>query len=296
MRIALFGITCCCILALTARSKADPFADAWRKGDEAYHRKDYKAAIDWYNVAVERAASERAETVASIYSQRGLAYNRLGDTDRAIADYTRAVDLRGEAVDYSVRAFAYLNKEDYDYAIADYTRAIKMKGDADAWDYSGRAHAYMYKKDYERSITDFTKAIALEPDDAGYYAGRADAYNENKDYAKALPDYEKAVKLQPSNPSRFNELAWMLATCPDKDCRNGEKAWGYARNALKMDPKNPYYMGTLAAAYAECGDYEGAVEWAQKAISAHKPADKDALETARSELQQFLKGEPYRDR
>jgi hypothetical protein len=57
---------------------------------------------------------------------------------------------------------------------------------------------------------------------------------------------------------------------------------------------NPDFMLTLSAAYAECGDYEEAVRWAQKAISAYEPADKHNLMVARALLNNGLKGMPYR--
>jgi len=60
---------------------------------------------------------------------------------------------------------------DYDRAIADYDKAIALNPqDADA--YYNRGLAYYHKGDYDQAITDFNQAIALDPQHALAYLGR----------------------------------------------------------------------------------------------------------------------------
>src|SRR5262245_9696289 len=55
-----------------------------------------------------------------IYTNRARAYNRKGDYDRAIADWTEAIRLDPKyAIAYNGRAVAYNRKGDYNRAIAD---------------------------------------------------------------------------------------------------------------------------------------------------------------------------------
>ena len=52
-----------------------------------------------------------------------------------------------------------------------------------------------------------------------------------------------------------NDLAWLCATCPDAELRDGKTAVEHAHTACRLtDWKDPWYFGTLAAAYAECGN------------------------------------------
>ena len=58
----------------------------------------------------------------------------------------------------------------------------------------------------------------------------------------------------------------MLATHPSAEVRNGAQAVEYAERACEVTSfKIPVLLGTLAAAYAESGQFDSAVQTAQKA-------------------------------
>src|SRR5208283_2227106 len=61
---------------------------------------------------------------------RGSAKGIKGDWDGAIADYTKAIDLKPDfAIAYCSRGSAEAMKGEWDGAIADYTKALKLKPD-----------------------------------------------------------------------------------------------------------------------------------------------------------------------
>jgi tetratricopeptide (TPR) repeat protein len=65
---------------------------------------------------------------AQAYYMRGLGYCNKADTDRAIADFNRAIKLDPKfAKAYMKRGVAYDVKGDIDRATADYTQAIKLE-------------------------------------------------------------------------------------------------------------------------------------------------------------------------
>src|SRR5262245_33490551 len=62
---------------------------------------------------------ELRQTLAVAYHRRGIAYAAKRDFDRAIADYTKAIEIDPEHVGaYNDRGLAYTNKSDYQRAIA----------------------------------------------------------------------------------------------------------------------------------------------------------------------------------
>ena len=78
----------------------------------------------------------------------------------------------------------------------------------------------------------------------------------------------EAARLRPDWPPPLNALAWLLATHPDSDARNGAEAVNLARRACELTSfQNASYLDVFAAALAETGDYQKAAEAVQKALT-----------------------------
>ena len=91
----------------------------------------------------------------------GAVYFHDGDIDRAIAEFTRAIELKSNyAMAYCNRGVAYYNKRDLARAISDFSAAIKLKDDyAEA--YHSRALAYFSSQEYLKSWEDVRKLEEL---------------------------------------------------------------------------------------------------------------------------------------
>ena len=101
---------------------------------------------------------------APSYYVSGLSYDEKGEYDRAIVDYTKAIELDPTyAPAYNNRGLLYRDKGEYDRAIADLTNAIEINPQR-ANAYSNRGIAYHGKGEYDRAIADFTRAIEINPD------------------------------------------------------------------------------------------------------------------------------------
>lgn len=129
------------------------------------------------------------------YLARGHAYRDAGDTDHAIADYTKALEMqpRDEEALYA-RGYVRQDKGDFDRAIADYSAAIAIDGN-DGDTYYGRGMSYQAKGDLDHAIADYTTVIRLKPDFANAFHNRAVAYRKKGDALDAAKDETEYQRL-----------------------------------------------------------------------------------------------------
>jgi tetratricopeptide (TPR) repeat protein len=67
------------------------------------------------------------ENLSKVYNNRGDAWVKKGDSDKAIADYTKAIEIMPkDAAAYGNRGIAWDDKGAYDQAVADYTKAAEI--------------------------------------------------------------------------------------------------------------------------------------------------------------------------
>jgi hypothetical protein len=99
-------------------------AAAYRRfAGHAMIRGRHAGAIDYCNKALALLDKD-----AWTYNQRGAAYSMMEDFDKAIADYTRALELdKTLALAYRNRGSAYLSKGQHKEAVADCTAAIDLQ-------------------------------------------------------------------------------------------------------------------------------------------------------------------------
>jgi tetratricopeptide (TPR) repeat protein len=229
------------------------------------------------------------------YYNRGIAHQDKKDHDKAIEDYTEAIRLDPKhLIAYINRANVYRYKKDYDKAIKDYTEAIRIKPTyVDG--YYNRGNIYTKKKDYDKAIEDYTRAIRLDPKYSFPYIGRGVTYKLKKDYDKAIEDYSQAIRLDPKGPYPYNHLAWLMATCPTADYRNGKKAVELAKKACELSNWKVWsWIITLAAAHAENGDFEEAIKWQKKAMHL-SDFPKDKVDDGNKRLKLYKDHKPYRE-
>ena len=87
------------------------------------------------------------------------------DVDRIIRGCTDVINSRQElrqtlAIAYHRRGTAFASKKEYDRAITDYTKAIEIDP-THVGAYNDRGLAYTSKGDYERAVADVIKAVEL---------------------------------------------------------------------------------------------------------------------------------------
>lgn len=97
-------------------------------------------------------------------------------------------------ISYQLRGFDYAEKGDHDRAIIEFTRAIELDRENPAA-YYNRGNSYREKGDHDRAIADYTRAIELWPYDTNAYRYRAEVYAAKGNDAKAAADRAECKRL-----------------------------------------------------------------------------------------------------
>ena len=107
------------------------------------------------------------------------------------------------AIAFTNRGLAYKKKGQWEKAIADFSEAINLKPDF-VFAFNNRGNAYYGKGLFDRAIKDYDKAIHLKPDDAKIFADRGLAYEKKGDKSQAVLDFKKAYDLGFLHPLLLN--------------------------------------------------------------------------------------------
>jgi tetratricopeptide (TPR) repeat protein len=147
-----------------------------------------------------------------------------------------------------------------------------------------------------KAIELLTQVIEQDKDNARARQLRGDALLSVGKHAEAVEDYNAGLAIEPEDDGILNNLAWVLATSPMDDVRNGQRSIELATKACEVTEfKKPHILSTLAAAYAESGNFEKAIEWSTKAVELGEQELKDQIEQLKSELQHYKEGKPFRE-
>lgn len=128
------------------------------------------------------------------------------------------------------------------------------------------------------------------------HAQRGLAHAQGGRYADAVRELKEALRLKGDWAEAAQQLAWILATCPDDTIRNGTDALKFARVAQRNSKTStPLLLDVVAASLAEAGEFEEAVNTAWKAMELYKQAgsEKQAEEVSKR-MEMYLAGRAYR--
>jgi tetratricopeptide (TPR) repeat protein len=183
-------------------------------------KKDLEAARDAFARVIELEPKNNAA-----WCNRGNMYRRLGQPDNARADYDKAIAL--------------------------------VPGHPQAFYGIGELH--FESGEWEKAITAYSVAAKSPALKAPGLYRRGQAYQQWRKWDQAVADYDKAVRLWPQNATWQNDLAWLLATCPDPKTRAPQRAVELARSAADRMPSEGTYWNTLGAAQYRAGDWKAAI-------------------------------------
>ncbi len=142
------------------------------------------------------------------------------------------------------------------------------------------AQALDERGDVAGALRHYAEAARLRPDLARFRVNLGAALARAGRPDEAVAQYRAAMALDAGEVAAANNLAWLLATHPSADQRDGAEALELARGVVRLRPDDPHALDLLAAALAEAGRFSGAERAAAAAIDAAQSAGRDDLVAA----------------
>ncbi len=239
------------------------FAAAWTgRGNTFRDLSQPEKAVADYSRAIDLDPKN-----AFALSGRGSLYcDYLGQPEKALADFSKCIELDPKnAAHWYNRGNAYHALAQYEKAVADYSKAIKLNPKyVEAW--ASRGLTYFYLGHHDKALADLSHATEINPKHVFNWITRGWIYSNLGQYDKAVADYRTALELAPAHAGAHNELAWLLATCPDAKRRDPKRAVEHAKKAVQLAPKDANNWGTLGTANYRAGDWKAAVAALDKAL------------------------------
>ncbi len=126
---------------------------------------------------------------------------------------------------------------------------------------------YLVNEQLHEAIGAYSSILDLDPENFLALRSRADTNLSLGEHASAAADFKRALKIKPDDTPMLNNYAWLLATSPHNEVRDGKQAIELATRACTLTQyEQAHILSTLAASYAESGDFAAAVKWSQQAV------------------------------
>jgi tetratricopeptide (TPR) repeat protein len=180
-------------------------------------------------------------------------------------DYAQALQLNPTRQWYwHERGYAYMRLKEHEKAIADHSRTIEL-GDSDPGERVRRGYSYQALGNLAKAEEDYSRAIELNPSDGEAWQARGRLYLQMGLPDKAKADFADSLSRS-NNPDDENALAWALSTNPDPKFCDPKTAVELAEKAVAARPADGEIWNTLGVAQYRVGNWQAAIAALDKSM------------------------------
>jgi tetratricopeptide (TPR) repeat protein len=179
------------------------------------------------------------------YYNRGIAFDRMGQYNKAVEDYDKVIALNPAHFEaYNNRGLAFDKLGRPDRAIDNFGAAIAVNPLYYQANFN-RAIILERMGLYREAIEDYDRTIALNPSYAEAYNNRGIVFDKMGKFDEAVEDYRKAIALQPS----YFEAYYNLGIAFGKTTRYSSAVEAF-NEAIAINPNYPFAYGSRGLAYS----------------------------------------------
>ena len=228
---------------------------------------------------------------AEAHYNLGRVLGRRGEFETAVSHLEKARDLAPweEAITKELDSIMESQQE-----TAKALQAVRTEPDSARAHYN-LARIYFGQERYSLSVEHCEKALETDTLTVDLRLNIAQALLKMGRVKTVVQQLRLVLEAEPDKAPALNALAWILATAEDSEIADAQEAVKLAEKACKLtDYKAPSLIDTLGAALASSGDFERAVEMAEKASKfAEAGGRKDSADEIRQRMELYRQGKRF---
>jgi len=210
----------------------------------AQHSGDHARAIQLLGKA-DRSRPGQAQ----VHLQLGISFNQLGEREKAVSSYQKALSIDGSCVEaYCNLGNLFKRMGNVEGALESYGHALRLGPSIAQIPYNFGV-LYQERLEPDKAIEWFRKAISLKSDYASAYNHLGVALSETGHPEEAIKHYRKAQELDPNSADAFYNLHALLLDSGDMS-----DAVGCLEKALALQPNNDVYRLSMGVLHEYMGD------------------------------------------
>jgi tetratricopeptide (TPR) repeat protein len=255
-------------------------------------QKQYEQAAAHY-----RAVLESAPGSAAAENNLARLLHSQGRMDEAMKHYEAALKLDPQLAQAQNNLGVLLLQQGRGAEGASHLREAVRLVPGDTESQFNLAMALNQQENWKEAAAIFSRLAPGRPNDAKLHCEFGLALAHLGQTREAMSHYARSLRLQPDFPEALERLAWIAATDPRPEFRNGTEAVHMAERACELTGhKQTEGLVTLAAAYAEDGRFPEAISAAETAEAlAAGNGQKEMAAKCASLLGTFKSGKPWRE-
>ncbi len=229
--------------------EANPVA-YFARANHYFGHEEFENAIEDYSEAIEMSPRH-----FQAFTNRGKAYEELGQNDQAMENYNKALKANPIYLDALVhRGNLYLNMGQPEKVLADARKILRQEPNhANALNLV--AGAYFQQKKYDLGLQEVNKALQIMPEYSDALLNRAIIYSVKKNHQAALQDYNDYLELKPKD---IRAYLWRGITL--QNLQKYQAAIADFSTVIEEQPQNGEAYRNRSFAYGKLGQTEKAAK------------------------------------
>lgn len=254
--------------ALSIRVLSDLDLDIlYYKGKALTNIGDYNEAAQIFTLIIERFGED-----AQMLADRAYTYHKIGEFEKGLDDYDKAIDLQSNKYEYYFGKYYLLdemNRPDEAQEVLKKAAELEVKTKEDKYNL---AKIHFYQELYDQAFPELSESFANGFTEAYFYIG--EIYSRKKDYSTAKYYYEKYLEEGGlATPQIYNQIASCLIKMGEY-----EQAIYYLDKGIFSVHNDTIrvLLKNQIIAYENMGDFENALAKLKSYIAVF-PQDEDAI-------------------